>query len=458
MHENDEDVYLSITDLTPEAAWSADLSPADHEWLRSIASLEPEQFLLSEHLTQQPTSSVDALEPILDRDLHGWRAGRYIGEIHHQGRTLRIRPRLGIDTIAQWLSAIHNVQILPDIAGRSQGSRSVVIQLAAAMWRAVVAQAGTHSLAREKVTRRSKGLQIKGKLDVASTARLRATGHPEVVSKMTHRTLVTATNAAIVAADRILNAHMGNPRWRGQRISEQLTTLRQAVGNNPRLPSKARLKSSRYTPITLKWRDAAELSHRIASNQLLNQNTHDASTYGVLIDVAELWERFVLHCAAEATAENVVHGTRATAGQYLLSSEVTPGAGMGRLYPDILIGPSADHTACGALIDAKYKPLTDPRGVDREDLYQVHAYSLSFKPAMSLLAYPLVPVPPARAENLGPWTSTAGSRLEFLRLPTNERDCIMALRSWLYSTDAEDGSRAAGRLFNITHNCPDRPS
>src|SRR5699024_8096898 len=288
MHDSDEHVRLSITDLTPEAAWSTDLSASDHEWLQSIASLEPEQFLLSEHLTQQPTETADVLEPILDRDVHGWRAGRYIGEIHHQRRTLRIRPRLGIDTIAQWLSAIHNVQILPDTAGRSEGNRSLIIQLAAAMWRAVVAKAGTHSLAREKVTRRSRGLQIKGKLDVASTSRLRATGHPDVVSTMTRRTLDTATNAAVVAADRILNAHMGNPRWRGQRISEQLTTLRQAVGNNPRLPSKAQLKRARYTPITLKWRDAAELSRRIASNQLLNQNTQDASTYGVLIDVAEL--------------------------------------------------------------------------------------------------------------------------------------------------------------------------
>lgn len=437
MHDSDEDVHLSITDLTPEAAWSVDLSSSDQEWLRSIASLEPEQFLLSEHLAQQSASAVDALEPILDRDVHGWRAGRYIGEIHHQGRTLRIRPRLGIDTIAQWLSTIHNVQILPDTAGRSQGSRSLIIQLAAAMWRAVVAKAGTHSLAREKMTRRSRGLQIKGKLDVASTSQLRATGRPEVVSTMTHRTLVTATNAAVVAADRVLDAQMGNPRWRGERISEQLTTLRQAVGNNPRLPSKAQLKRARYTPITVKWRDAAELSHRIASNQLLNQNTRDASTYGVLIDVAELWERFVLHCVAQATAETVSHGSKATVGQHLLRSDVTSGAGLGRLYPDILIGPSADHTVCEALIDAKYKPLTDPRGVDREDLYQVHAYSLSFKPAMSLLAYPMVPERSARAENLSPWTSTAGSRLDFLRLPTNEQDCIAELSRWLHSSETE---------------------
>ena len=61
---------------------------------------------------------------------------------------------------------------------------------------------------------------------------------------------------------------------------------------------------------------------------------------------------------------------------------------MGRLYPDIFIGLPADHKTTRAVIDAKYKPLTDPLGVDRQDLYQVHAYSLSFMPSRSLLAYP----------------------------------------------------------------------
>ena len=392
-------------------------------------------FLLSEHVSQKSTSVEVAQGRILERDLNGWRAGRYIGEIHHQGRTLHIRPRIGIGTVAQWLSAIHNVQILPETAGPSQGSQSLIIQLAAAMWRAMVARAGTHSLAREKVVRRKTGLQINGKLDVAATSRLRAIGRPELVSKMTHRTLITAPNAAVIAADRVLDSRMGNPRWRGPRISEQLTTLRQAVGNNPPLPSRAQLRRAKYTPITLRWRDAAELSYQIASNELLNQNTHSASTYGVLIDVAELWERFVLHCASRAFDDNVVHGTRRALDQHLLRSSVNPSAGMGRLYPDILVGPSSDHTSCKAVIDAKYKPLTDLRGVDREDLYQVHAYSMSFTPESSLLAYPMLPGPTARAERLSPWRSADGTRLDFLRLPTNEQDCIAKLRTWLAEHD-----------------------
>src|SRR5699024_4536739 len=150
------------------------------------------------------------------------------------------------------------------------------------------------------------------------------------------------------------------------------------------------LSRVRYTPITLKWKAAAELSHRIASNRLLKHTSMSSATYGLLIDVAELWERFVLHCAAKAVLATVVHGTADNLMQHLLQSESVPTRGMGRLYPDILIGPSSDHTTARAVIDAKYKPLVDPRGVDREDLYQLHAYSLSFASEKALLAYPML--------------------------------------------------------------------
>src|SRR5699024_4675626 len=132
LHE-DHEAYLRINDLTPEVAWATELSPSDHKWLQCIATLEPEQFLLADQPRIHPRQAAQQSEPILDRDLHGWRSGRYIGEIHHQGRTLHIRPRLGIDTIAGWLSTIHNVQNLPEIAGRSHSNDSLVIQLAAAM-------------------------------------------------------------------------------------------------------------------------------------------------------------------------------------------------------------------------------------------------------------------------------------------------------------------------------------
>lgn len=431
-----KDTSLTIKDLTSQSEWEVELSGEDHAWLESIARLEPEQFLLTDQPPHRHAKNKPVLDPILDRDLNGWRTGRYIGEIHHQGRTLHIQPRLEVDTIADWLSTIHNVQVVPEAAERSHGNQSLIIQLAAALWRAVVAQAGSHSLAKQKIKRSTTGLQIKGDLDAAATSRLRATGYPGVVSTMKHNTLVSPANAAIVAADRVLNSKMGNPRWRGQRISDQLDHLRKAVGANPKLPSRAQLRRVRYTPITIRWRDAAELSHRIASNRLLKHTAKSSATYGLLIDVAELWERFVLHCAAKAVDENVVHGTADSLRQHLLQSDAESSKGMGRLYPDILIGPSPDHSTARAVLDAKYKALADPRGVDREDLYQLHAYSQSFRSTKALLAYPKIPASASSAEANGPWSSPAGAQLEFLRLPTDEEHCTTFLRHWLgYKSD-----------------------
>src|SRR5690625_2936121 len=103
MRRRSKNAPLTIKDLTSQAEWAVELSGEDHAWLESIARLEPEQFLLTDHPPHRLTMDKPVLEPILDRDLQGWRTGRYIGEIHHQGRTLHIKPRLEIDTIAEWL-------------------------------------------------------------------------------------------------------------------------------------------------------------------------------------------------------------------------------------------------------------------------------------------------------------------------------------------------------------------
>lgn len=427
MTQAQEHVHLSIPDLTSENAWPSQASADDQQWLRSIAQLEPEQFLL--HVGDRMGPGTDAA-PILNIDLNGWRAGRYIGEIHHQGRTLQIRPRLGIETVAQWISVIHNVHVLPDVAGGSQSHQPLVVQLAAALWRGSMLDAGRHTLAREKIERKSTGLRVRGKLDVAATGKLRAAGAPELVSISTSRTLNNATNAAVVAADRVINSQMGSPRWRGSRLEDQLIVLRRAVGSNPRLPSRAQLNRARHSPIEIKWRKTAELSHMIASNRLLLHNAEASDTYGLLIDVAELWERFVLHCASKAFEAPVLHGTHAAVQHRLLSSCAHPERGMGRLYPDVLIDPSTETSAYRGIIDAKYKPLAEPRGVDREDLYQIHAYSQAFDAQRSLLAYPALDRGPASAETLSPWAARTNAAISFLRLPTKEAECVTALKAW----------------------------
>lgn len=105
-----------------------------------------------------------------------------------------------------------------------------------------------------------------------------------------------------------------------------------------------------------------------------------------------------------------------------------PGSRLGRLYPDIVIGPIDGPVA---IIDAKYKPLVDPRRVDRGDLYQLNAYLALAPVPMGALAYVRFPeqTSAAYAENQGPWRTENGHLVAFTRLPATEAECVAALRT-----------------------------
>lgn len=418
-----EKIRLIIDDLTPEISWGISLDDEDRSWLKSISELSPEPYIVRAQLevNHEPT-----IEPILLQDLEGWRANRYIGEIHHQGRILEIKPRLGIETITGWISSILNVQVLPQSAKHSDSSSNVVTQLLAAIWRATVISAGQHALPRKSEKLTDAGYTVRGRLDIAATARRRSMGYRDLVSTRTVRGYNTAPARAVVLADRYFDHHISGDRWRGPRLQDQLTLLRNATGTRPDLPTLSEIRKAKYNPITVKWQRAAELSWRILREDPLGSVPENDSTYGVLIDVAELWELFVLHCAGLASEGVVRHGTSEHASGYLARSTINPSRIMGKLYPDVMFGEDPIE----ALLDAKYKRLSGRRGVDREDLYQLHAYASTFNAPIAALAYPATSTKIPDQEKLGPWESNT-SLLSFLSLPTNEVSCVNKLAAWL---------------------------
>lgn len=413
---------LVITDLTSEAHWQRSPIEEEREWLAEVADLSPKEFVLNAQLEvdHQPT-----IEPILTRDIEGWRANRYIGEIRHKGRKLVIEPRLGIETITSWISAILNVQVLPRTAQKSTGANNAITQLMAALWRASVLTAGQHALPRMGQKTSSYGLSVKGRLDGSATSRRRAKGHFDLVSTRVMRSYDNAPARAVVLADRYFDRHLAGAQWRGPRLDEQMLALRNATGTRPQRPSLIDIRKARYSPITIKWRRAAELSWRIISKDPLGVSADDDSTYGVLVDVAELWEMFVLHCAAMATSQPVLHGTNTQSSGHLAHSTVNSSRALGKLYPDVLVG----DRRIAALLDAKYKRLGGRRGIERDDLYQLHAYSSTFESPLAALVYPAVDSEIPRDESDSPWRTKNGE-LSFLTLPTDQEGCVAKLKEW----------------------------
>lgn len=83
-------------------AHDTNLRELSNAWLAVIAAeTDPSNF------TVNLAASVAASDPgpVLQRQIDGtWRAGRYIGELRRDGRTLEIRPRLDVAVIAEWAS------------------------------------------------------------------------------------------------------------------------------------------------------------------------------------------------------------------------------------------------------------------------------------------------------------------------------------------------------------------
>jgi 5-methylcytosine-specific restriction enzyme subunit McrC len=201
----------------------------------------------------------------------------------------------------------------------------------------------------------------------------------------------------LVAAEHVLSHHIGHSEWRSPRVDELLPQLHAAVGVRPRLPSKRALERIRYSPITRLFNAAAALSWRLAQLEGFIASSEEGEAEGLLLDVAELWELYVLNCTRDAVPQlTVEHWAEDADDAWLLRSRDHDGRGLGRLRPDVLI---LKHSRPVAVLDAKYKRLADwwperPQGVDRGDLYQLATYISRFgsEPSvMGALIYPRDP-------------------------------------------------------------------
>jgi 5-methylcytosine-specific restriction enzyme subunit McrC len=225
--------------------------------------------------------------------------------------------------------------------------------------------------------------------------------------------------------------------WVPERVREVLPSLLAAVGTNPTPPTDAELARVRYTPITLGYQRAVHLSRLILRQRgLLSEAEADGESEGVLFDVAELWELFVLAAIRRAAAGlEVRHGTSQAEGRTALLVSDVDGKTLGELRPDAVV--YKNRRVLG-ILDAKYKPLWPtrwhPQGPQREDLYQLTAYMSGFAgEAWGVLAYPADPKWPGTpwAEKRNPWKLESGQRVWMLSLPHEIEEAAEKLRSSL---------------------------
>lgn len=423
---------LHARDLSP---LPGDLTPDDHAWLERVQR----HVRASQHVVRlgEAEAAEDGEDYIVSRDAFGrWWTGRYIGDLSVDGRRLEIRPRLGEVVIEEWLGEVLNLVAVPETAAR-QHSDSFIARLMGAVWCRAVDQASRHGPPSFRRSHSHEGFYVRGRLDVRGTARLRAAGSPHVASTQSYRDLNNDVSRTLVAAERVLTARIGHDHWRTPRVDEMLPWLRSAVGARPRLPARRTLGRIRYTPITRQFKSVADLSWRLAQLQGYTASSEEGKSEGLLVDVAELWELFVVKCLERALPGlRVEHGTHPGQTTWLLSSLSDPRAGLGRLKPDVL---AYDGDTAVVVADAKYKRLENRwperlQGVDRADLYQLTSYLARYSPAgeaVGLLVYPRDEEQAllATAELKGPWALQSGGEVRFVRLGVRPAEAVAELRA-----------------------------
>lgn len=377
---------IEATDLSPIEG----VTPEVAAWLAALAQAVDVDTIT---LRLSP-GSIDNAESVIDYDtsMGRWFAGRYVGEIQYLGQTLRILPRFGMPQLQRWLSRIWGIRVL-ESKGSYARSHTWLWELLAALWASRLLAAAKHGLPTRRVNQVHRSVTMRGRLAVQPTSVEFGAGRKLLVSESRNRVVDDCIGGVILAAFQHLRRelrHLGDERlWLPPRALNLVSSLRSQIDKHA--IAKAGSRVIRYTPITESYRAIVDLSLAITRQQPLSPSQQGSrNVFGVLIDMAEVWELYVYHLLRSLLIDeaDVVHtGRSRSPDNYLLSSSVT-NQHLGGLLPDIMIR-NVRTGKCLAVVDAKYKTTLPgpgrPYGVVREDLYQMAAYIAAYRdPARSL--------------------------------------------------------------------------
>ncbi len=432
-----------------ETLLAKDLSPIecderDDAWLQVLANaVNPGNFVV-----RLGDPSEDP-EPLISRSFDGtWWTGRYVGAISFEGRRLEIRPRLAPEGLQNLIGKALNV-IIPTRSGDLESSSMIVPLLLAMVWCRELDRATRHGLPFLRTEEVHVGPYVRGRLLVDRSMELRRQGKLALASSTSVRSLDNAIARSLVLGHRALKQMLGSDTWMTPRARDVMPHLWRAVGPKPQMPSAEELSRIRYTPIRRPYRKLVEFSCEIARGTGLS-SSGEGDAEGLLIDMAELWERYVYRCAKDALPDcRVEHvATDPKRREFLFQQPDGVPPGMGKLLPDIEVsgGVSLD-----AILDAKYKLVHDrreaPMGVTREDRYQLAGYlsalcHLADGSLTGALLYPAVldddgieidpdAAPLSSAERFSPWIGPESSTASFLRISFDPKCAVSQIRRLL---------------------------
>ena len=361
-----------------------ELSRDQDAWLRRLVlQCRPADLLLG--LTARAADGPIDDEPIASFDAASgtWWASRYVGEVEFEGSTLRIEPRFGMSSLMRWLGTIWGIRFL-EMSGRLQQQRLWLWLVIAHLWTNQLTMAAKHGLPSRRVATVHMGRALRGRLLPRETALARRGGDDRLISETRTRQVDADIGRILLGAHgRLMSAlRMIGTAWLPDRAHTLVSELQHALGSQQSKTVATACDIIRYTPITESYRSVVDLSMAILARRPPGANTTGAGkSFGVLLDMAEIWELYVAKVLQSGLPSlTVEHTGRTHTHQYWLLGNNIDSAVEGSLRPDIVITDHRKH--CIAIVDAKYKTTRlneyNRNGIHADDLYQITAYLSAF--------------------------------------------------------------------------------
>lgn len=383
----------------------------DEGWLRALVrSAKPAEMALhlghSTDSNDEPIASFEASTGI-------WWAGRFIGEVQFEGRTLRIEPRFGMPVLMRWLSTIWGVRLL-DSKGKYEQQRIWLWLVIAHLWASRLITAAKHGLPFRRVETVHLGRALRGRLLPRRTALLQAAGDDRLASTTRTRVIDPVIGGILLAAFERLRIALGSHGERNYWLPEGgraiVDDLQAALGQRSG-EMMAESRTVRYSPMTENYRPVVDLSLSIIERRpSMASSGGTRKAFGILLDMAEIWELYLAKLLQVGLPSMRVHHTGRTS-EHIRSLLIADDDKLGSLRPDILISDYQGRYR--AIADAKYKTTRatafNRKGVITDDLYQLAAYLSGFgDPARRLDGFLIYPDDPegqvsSRLAPKNPW-------------------------------------------------------
>lgn len=302
----------------------------------------------------------------------------YIGFCSVNGVDIVIKPRFGFfNHLISYACSIYVPNAESSITSNKTSKNYWLIAL---LWKAVLQRAiAVGQIPKEYKTENKNLRYYKGRLDIAKQIRVNLTNASRFYCSYRKLTSDNTINRAIRHAYKILcDKKMGSVVNDVREYDDKLAMF--GVSNSPINISD--IENIKYTRMTEIYRPVMQFCRAIIQQNLSESSiqTHNKTSVAYFIDMAELWEIYLLKKLEANFPDYEVYSPNLREREFLMEDNYR------EVRPDLVI---ADKNTGNPLIilDAKYKNYTSlgnysrKSTVSREDLYQMTTYLHRFMKA-----------------------------------------------------------------------------